>query len=74
MESASIIQWRKRRMKYELNLRRRKRKKKGKKGKGRGGKLLKRVEDRGGSCRRRTSFAGSVSVTSKRSLVCYSHI
>ena len=41
---------------------------------GRGGKISRRVEDRGGSYRRRTSFPGSVSVTSKRSLVCCSHI
>lgn len=49
-------------------------KRRAKKVRGRGGKISRRVEDRGGSYGRRTSFAGSVSVTGKRSLVCCSHI
>lgn len=32
------------------------------------------VEDREGSCRRQTSFSGSVSVPGKRLVVCCSHI
>lgn len=71
MESASIDTGEKMEDEIKARFKAKGEKKDKKEVRGRGGKIS-RTEK--GSCRRRTSFPGSVSVTGKRSVVCCSHI